>query len=92
MGLGELHRPRQHPAGGIVVEVAAADHLAQVESERDALRAEVAQLDAVCRWNRSQMATIVDDEFGVRIGGPDCEHPTLTGDRCDACGWKRGEP
>lgn len=27
-----------HPHGGIVVEVAAADHLARVEQERDALR------------------------------------------------------
>ena len=50
--------------------------------------AEVAQLDAICRWNREHVATVVDEEFGLRIGGMACEHPSLTGDRCDACGWK----
>ncbi len=73
-----------------MVEVAAADHLAKVEAERDALRREVSQLDAICAHMRANTPTVVDDEFGFAVGGPDCEHPSLTGDRCDACGWKRG--
>ena len=60
--------------------------LVAAEKERDALRAEVAHLDAVCAAMRAQVPTVVDDEFGLRIGGPDCEHPSLTGRRCDACG------
>lgn len=55
--------------------------------EVERLRAEVAQLDAVCRWNREHVATVVDEEFGLRIGGKACEHPSLTGGRCDVCGW-----
>lgn len=33
MGWGEPLQPRPHPAGGVVVEVAAAEHLAAVEAE-----------------------------------------------------------
>ena len=62
--------------------------IAQALDETQRLRAEVAQLDAICRWNREHVATVVDEEFGLRIGGMACEHPSLTGDRCDACGWK----
>lgn len=57
--------------------------------EVDRLRAEVAQLDAICRWNRGRVASEYDEEFGMWVGGLDCEHPSLTGDRCDACGWKQ---
>ena len=55
----------------------------------DALGCPVVDLPAVNRQALTKVAWPVDDEFG--IGGPDCEHPSLTGDRCDACGWKRGE-
>lgn len=91
MGWGEPLQPRPHPAGGIVIEVAAAEHLAAVEAERDALRAEVALLDAICAHQRSQYQPPIDDEFGLWAGGPLCEHPSLTGDRCDACGWKQDQ-
>lgn len=57
------------------------------EEALDRLRDENAQLDAICRWNREHVATVVDEEFGLRVGGMACEHPCLTGDRCDACGW-----
>lgn len=46
MGWGEPRGPRPHPDGGIVVEVAAADHLAKVEAERDALRAALELIEA----------------------------------------------
>lgn len=55
--------------------------------EVDQLRREVAQLDAISRSNREHVTTVVDEEFGFRVGGMGCEHPSLTGDRCDACGW-----
>lgn len=42
MGWGEATTP--HPKGGIVVEVAAAEHLAAVTAERDHLKAEVWRL------------------------------------------------
>lgn len=53
MGWGEsLHtsagpppRPRPHPLGGYVIEVAAADHLAAVEAERDRLRSALEAID-----------------------------------------------
>ena len=51
------------------------------------LRVEVAQLDAICRWNALRLDTYRDPESGFRVGGLGCEHPSLTGDRCDACGW-----
>lgn len=38
MGRGEPMTPRPHDEGGIVIEVAAADHLMKVEAERDAYR------------------------------------------------------
>lgn len=60
----------------------------RLRAENAKLAAEVAQLDAICRWNRERMPTRIDDEFGIPIGGRGCEHPSLTGDRCDACGWK----
>jgi hypothetical protein len=63
------------------------DAIGRLCDEVDRLRAEVAQLDAICRWNREHVTTVVDEEFGFRVGGMGCEHPSLTGDRCDACGW-----
>lgn len=63
----------------------------QLTAERDALRAEVAQLDAICAHMRSTALAEYDEEFGFYVGGPGCEHPSLTGDRCDACGWKQGQ-
>lgn len=35
--------PREHDRGGIVVEVAAADHLAAVEADRDRLRSAITE-------------------------------------------------
>ena len=40
---------RPHDEGGIVVEVAAADHLMKVEAERDAYRERLAQTVALVR-------------------------------------------
>lgn len=51
------------------------------------LRAENARLDAILWALNEHTPTIVDDEFGFRLLGRGCEHPSLTGDRCDACGW-----
>lgn len=53
----------------------------------DELRAEVARLDAICWTLNQHTPTVVDAEFGFRLFGRACEHPSLTGDRCDACGW-----
>lgn len=69
-------------------------YVALTVAERDALvaevrrlRAEVAQLDAICWALNERTPTTVDAEFGFRVGGRACEHPSLTGGRCDACGW-----
>lgn len=43
MGWGEPLAPREHDRGGIVVEVAAADHLAAVEADRDRLRSAITE-------------------------------------------------
>lgn len=45
--------PREHDRGGIVVEVAAADHLASVEADRDRLRAAITE--ALGHLDRQQM-------------------------------------
>lgn len=67
---------------------------AKVLAEADALvaevrrlRAENARLDAICWALNQHTPTVVDEEFGFRLFGRACEHPSLTGDRCDACGW-----
>lgn len=50
MGWGEPLAPREHSRGGVVIEVAAADHLAAVEADRARLRAAVA--DALAQLDR----------------------------------------
>lgn len=51
------------------------------------LRADNARLDAICWVLNQHTPTVVDAEFGFRLFGRACEHPSRTGDRCDACGW-----
>ena len=65
--------------------------IAQALDETQQLRAEVAQLDAICAHMRFTALAEYDEEFSFYVGGPDCEHPSLTGDRCDACGWKQDQ-
>lgn len=76
--------------------IEAAGHRGAVPSQRVTLalvaevrrlRAENARLDAILWALNEHTPTIVDDEFGFRLLGRGCEHPSLTGDRCDACGW-----
>lgn len=61
--------------------------LLDLVADNKRLRAEVAHLDAICWALNERTTTVVDAEFGFRVGGRACEHPSLTGDRCDACGW-----
>lgn len=75
---------RQAALGAVMPDLA--DRLID---EVDRLRAEVAQLDAICAAQRAQYQPPIDEEFGVWVGGLLCEHPSVTGDRCDACGEKR---
>lgn len=58
-------------------------------AEIRSLRAEITQLDRICAHQRHQYQPPMDEEFGCWVGGSLCEHPSVTGDRCDACGWKR---
>ena len=60
---------------------------ASIESER------LAGLYLDAEGNPSAMRTLIaqhrstyDEEFGITVGGPACEHPSSYGDVCDACG------
>lgn len=85
MGWGEPIRPRPHPAGGIVVEVAAADHLAKVEAERDRLR-------EFAKWARPVCEYVSIGRGGV--GHQDNPYPDASARRALGVldGWTADEP
>lgn len=75
--------------GAYVASVCRETDLALIEARDEVhrLRAENARLDAICWVLNQHTPTVVDAEFGFRLFGRACEHPSRTGDRCDACGW-----
>lgn len=63
-------RPRAHAAGGIVIEVAAADRMLELERQRDVLAAVLVELA----------------DAGCSNGGPGCDFRQLARyDWCDEC-------